>query len=95
MLADAKDATTQGDEVEIEDWRLDAACRDTDRDLFYSEDVADIRAALDLCASCPVVEPCLETAMRYKDRFGVWGGTTEVERRRILRERHGDGQQAA
>lgn len=82
--------------MEIEEWRLDATCRDTDRDLFYSQDVRDIRAALDLCASCPSQAPCLETAMRHRDRFGVWGGTTESERRRIFRaQRRGDDQQAA
>ncbi|MGI8574732.1 MAG: WhiB family transcriptional regulator [Egibacteraceae bacterium] len=81
--------------MEIEDWRLDAACADTDRDLFYSEEVHDMRAALNICAACPVVAPCLETAMRYRDRFGVWGGTTETERRRIFRQRRGDGRQAA
>jgi WhiB family redox-sensing transcriptional regulator len=47
----------------------------------------DNRAALTLCASCVVREPCLEFALKNREEFGVWGGTTPRGRRRILTER--------
>jgi WhiB family redox-sensing transcriptional regulator len=68
-------------------WRQLAACRGVEPDVFYptSEDEAD--AAKAVCAVCPVRQPCLEYALASRERDGVWGGATEKERRRILRQR--------
>lgn len=67
------------------DWQDGAACRSAELDLFYSSEEEDIRAALGFCRSCPVREPCLSHAMAEREAFGVWGGTTERERRRVFR----------
>jgi WhiB family transcriptional regulator, redox-sensing transcriptional regulator len=68
-------------------WQAEAACRDADQRLFFSTQEPDVRAALAYCARCTVRGICLQTAMSRRERFGVWGGTRERERRRIFRER--------
>ena len=52
-----------------------------------SEDEADAAEAKAICADCPVRQACLEHALAHREREGVWGGTTERERRRIVRQR--------
>lgn len=68
-------------------WRQHSACRGVDPDIFYpaSDDEAEVAKAV--CAQCPVRQPCLEYALTNRERDGVWGGATEKERRRILRQR--------
>ena len=68
-------------------WRQRAACRGIDPDIFYpaSEEEADEAKAI--CAVCPVREACLEYALANRERDGVWGGATERERRRMIRQR--------
>ncbi len=68
-------------------WRQKAACRGVDPDIFYpvSEEAAEEARAI--CRSCPVLETCLEWALSSRERDGVWGGATERERRRIIRQR--------
>lgn len=66
-------------------WHERAACRGRSVELFFSENAADVRAALRLCRSCPVRQPCYEVAMANREYFGVWGGSTERERRRVFR----------
>lgn len=73
-------------------WRLLAACRDTDPDLFFpvgttGPAVDQIAAAKAVCRSCPSREPCLEFALATNQDSGVWGGTSEEERRAIRRAR--------
>ena len=70
-------------------WRARAACRDIDTSWFFpdSEVNADVAPALAVCASCPVREECLEFALTTRQDDGVWGGTTEAERKRIRRRR--------
>jgi WhiB family transcriptional regulator, redox-sensing transcriptional regulator len=70
-------------------WRKQAACRGLDVEAFYpiSEDEADAAEAKAICAECPVRQACLEHALAHREREGVWGGTTERERRRIVRQR--------
>lgn len=70
-------------------WRRRAACRGIDAEVFYpaTEDDADAAEAKAICAECPVRQACLEHALAYREREGVWGGTTERERRRIVRQR--------
>ena len=69
-------------------WRDDAACRNTAPDLFFpvgstGEAEEESRAAIALCQSCPVREQCLEFAMATNQRDGIWGGTSEEDRRRM------------
>jgi WhiB family redox-sensing transcriptional regulator len=71
-------------------WRDGAACRDTDPDLFFpvgttGAAIEQIRAAKAVCAVCPVKGPCLEFALITNQDSGVWGGTSEDERRKIRR----------
>ena len=70
-------------------WRKRAACTGIDSDSFYpaSEDEADAVEAKAVCADCPVQSACLEHALASREREGIWGGTTERERRRIHRQR--------
>lgn len=73
-------------------WRDRAACRSTDPELFFPVGstgpvLEEIEAAKKVCASCPVREPCLQFALESNQDTGIWGGTTEEERRRIRRAR--------
>lgn len=66
-------------------WYDEAACRGLDVELFYAEEPGATSQALQICASCPVREPCHQTAMGQREAYGVWGGTRENQRRRIFR----------
>ncbi|MDA8186436.1 MAG: WhiB family transcriptional regulator [Actinomycetota bacterium] len=68
-------------------WRKRAACRGIDPEVFYPASDDDADAAKAICAVCPVREACLEHALANREREGIWGGTTERERRRIHRQR--------
>ena len=73
-----------------ERWRLEARCRDgaaSLTELFFSEDIGDISRAKAFCAGCVVREACLEYAITAREKQGVWGGLTERERRRMIRQR--------
>ena len=65
----------------------DSACLNMDSDLFFPEQGKNAAAPLRICARCTVREACLDYALRYGERYGVWGGTTENERKRIRRRR--------
>jgi WhiB family transcriptional regulator, redox-sensing transcriptional regulator len=62
------------------DWKLDAACRGTDPDLFFPERGEATWPAKAICADCPVADDCLDAGMWEK--FGIWGGLSERQRRR-------------
>ncbi|MCL4442947.1 MAG: WhiB family transcriptional regulator [Actinobacteria bacterium] len=47
----------------------------------------DILSAKSVCEQCPVREACLEYALANRERYGIWGGASERERRRIIRQR--------
>jgi WhiB family redox-sensing transcriptional regulator len=68
-------------------WRQNAACRGLDPEIFYpaTDEEADVAKAV--CGQCHVRETCLEHALGSRERDGVWGGATEKERRRIIRQR--------
>lgn len=68
-------------------WRERAACRGVDPDIFYPVSEEDAEEAKAICRSCSVREACLEYALSRRERDGVWGGATERDRRRILRQR--------
>ncbi len=68
-------------------WRHQAACRGIDPAIFYPEDEEPGDAAKAVCLRCPVRQPCLEYALASRERDGVWGGATERERRRMIRQR--------
>ena len=70
-----------------DDWRSVAACQDTDPDLFFPERGASTKEAKAVCRGCVVREECLEYALANGEKFGIWGGLSERERRRIRRQR--------
>ena len=80
-------------------WRDEAACADVQPDLFFpvgvtGPAVAQIAAAKAVCASCAVQQVCLEFAVATNQEYGVWGGTSEEERR-VLRRAWRAGQRRA
>jgi WhiB family redox-sensing transcriptional regulator len=73
------------------DWRDYAACRHVDPDLFFplgavGASLPQVEEAKRVCEACPVSRPCLRWALAHEDA-GIWGGTTEEERRRYRRSR--------
>jgi WhiB family transcriptional regulator, redox-sensing transcriptional regulator len=68
-------------------WRLKGACRGLDPAIFYPVSEDDAGEAKAVCAVCPVREACLEFALANREHDGVWGGATERERRRMIRQR--------
>ena len=68
-------------------WRNHGACRGLDPAIFYPLDDDDAEPAKEVCAVCPVSVACLEHALVTREKEGIWGGATERERRRIIRQR--------
>ena len=73
----------------FEGWHLRGACRGLESSIFYPDPAveAEEARALDVCAGCEVRSECLDHAMARGESPGIWGGTTERDRRRILRGR--------
>jgi WhiB family redox-sensing transcriptional regulator len=74
-------------DTERDDWRAEAACRGADVSVFFPATDEDAEPARAICASCPVRAACLEFALATRQENGVWGGLTEIERRRLRRRR--------
>jgi WhiB family redox-sensing transcriptional regulator len=68
-------------------WQDDANCLGVDPDLFFPERGASTREAKEVCRGCIVRAQCLEYALVNSEKFGIWGGMSERERRRIRRQR--------
>lgn len=66
-------------------WREDALCAQSDPDAFFPEKGGSVAEAKRVCAPCPVQAACLDYALRNDERFGVWGETSERERRAMRR----------
>jgi WhiB family redox-sensing transcriptional regulator len=69
------------------DWHDRANCLGVDPDLFFPERGASTREAKEVCRGCEVRHDCLEFALQNGEKFGIWGGLSERERRRIRRQR--------
>lgn len=74
----------------MDNWRNSAACRTEDPDLFFpigttGPAVVQAEQAKAVCRRCPVREPCLQWALETGQSIGVWGGTSETERRALKR----------
>lgn len=75
-------------EWDVDDWRDTASCRDTDPDLFFpvgttGPAIEQIEEAKRVCRSCAAHEACLEFALATNQESGIWGGTSEDERRKL------------
>lgn len=64
-------------------WQSDALCAQTDPEAFFPEKGGSTRDAKKICASCEVRAQCLEYALQNDERFGIWGGLSERERRKL------------
>lgn len=77
--------STDGDDGELA-WQADALCAQTDPEAFFPEKGGSTRDAKRVCSECPVRDACLEYAMENDERFGIWGGLSERERRRLRKQ---------
>ena len=74
-----------------DEWRRTAACRDTDPDLFFpvgttGPAIEQIESAKAVCRACDAQDLCLEYALATNQDSGVWGGTSEEERRHLRKQ---------
>jgi WhiB family transcriptional regulator, redox-sensing transcriptional regulator len=77
--------------LENDDWRELSACRDTDPDLFFpvgttGPAIEQIETAKAVCRTCDVQQACLQYALSTNQDSGIWGGTSEEERRLLRRQ---------
>jgi len=84
---------------DLDDWRGDSACRNSDPDVFFPIGTSgmaleQIETAQRICTACDVADQCLEFALATNQESGIWGGTTEEDRRK-LRKTWVAGQRAA
>ena len=75
-------ATSDGDDGVLA-WRSRALCAETDPEAFFPEKGGSTREAKRVCEGCDVRTPCLEYALENDERFGIWGGKSERERRHL------------
>ncbi len=66
-------------------WQERALCAQTDPEAFFPEKGGSTREAKRVCLGCDVRSECLEYALENDERFGIWGGLSERERRRLKR----------
>jgi len=64
-------------------WASDALCAQVDPEIFHPEKGGSTREAKKVCAACFVQAECLDWALTTNERFGIWGGLSERERRAI------------
>lgn len=72
---------------ELKGWRGRGLCNQTDPDAFYPDVGESPKDAKKVCMKCDVREECLEYALENDEEFGVWGGLTRRERRRLKRQK--------
>ena len=77
------------------DWQLRANCMGVDPELFFPERGSSTREAKEVCRGCVVSQDCLEFAIANGEKFGIWGGMSERERRRVRRARLLERREAA
>lgn len=68
-------------------WREFGLCAQTDPEAFFPDKGGSTREAKQMCQRCDVRVDCLDYALANDERFGIWGGTSERERRVLRRER--------
>jgi WhiB family redox-sensing transcriptional regulator len=69
--------------VDEQDWQRDALCAQTDPEAFFPDKGGSTREAKRICQGCWVRGECLEYALAHDERFGIWGGLSERERRKL------------
>nr|WP_020670494.1 WhiB family transcriptional regulator [Amycolatopsis nigrescens] len=71
------------DPAEEQEWQERALCAQTDPEAFFPEKGGSTREAKRICLGCEVKDECLEYALAHDERFGIWGGLSERERRKL------------
>jgi WhiB family transcriptional regulator, redox-sensing transcriptional regulator len=84
--ADYTDAVILDLASEPMEWQERALCAQTDPEAFFPEKGGSTREAKRVCLSCEVRVECLEYALENDERFGIWGGLSERERRRLKKQ---------
>jgi WhiB family redox-sensing transcriptional regulator len=74
-----------GQDADEQGWQERALCAETDPEAFFPEKGGSTREAKKICTGCEVRAECLEYALGNDERFGIWGGLSERERRRLRR----------
>ena len=69
------------------EWQDRGLCAEVDPEIFFPEKGGSTREAKQVCRACEVRAECLEYALDHEERFGIWGGVSERDRRRLNRER--------
>lgn len=69
------------------EWMTKALCAGADVNVWFPANVKDIEAAKEICAKCPVIADCLDTAINDRIGYGIWGGKTADERKIIRAKR--------
>jgi WhiB family transcriptional regulator, redox-sensing transcriptional regulator len=82
VMGDVLDEGDEGDEGEL-GWQERALCAQTDPEAFFPEKGGSTREAKKVCIGCDVRGECLEYALAHDERFGIWGGLSERERRKL------------
>ncbi len=85
MTIEAQFDELLGLEAEAVEWQIKALCAQTDPEAFFPEKGGSTRDAKKICQSCEVRDECLDYALENDERFGIWGGLSERERRRLRR----------
>jgi WhiB family redox-sensing transcriptional regulator len=67
-------------------WQERALCAQTDPEAFFPEKGGSTRDAKKVCVGCEVRSECLEYALQHDERFGIWGGLSERERRKFKKD---------
>ncbi len=68
---------------QILEWQGEARCLEVDPEIFFPERGGSSKAARGVCNDCSVRVECLKYALANREQFGIWGGTSERERRRL------------
>ncbi len=69
-------------------WQEYANCMGVDPDLFFPERGTSTREAKEVCRGCVVRDDCLDYALKNGEKFGIWGGMSERQRRRVRTQRN-------
>lgn len=82
-------SSTPGFVLDLDDqpWMDDGLCAQTDPEIFFPEKGGSTQQAKRTCLSCPVRSDCLEYALEHHERYGIWGGLSERERRKLVKPR--------
>ena len=78
-------SVTVDDDEDALSWQGDALCAQTDPEAFFPEKGGSTREAKKVCTGCDVRSECLDYALQNDERFGIWGGLSERERRKLKR----------